>query len=184
MNRGRERRRLSSSWRWPWRGASTRANCGAGSAGRGGGKSGHRTGSGHGLGAGMSWRHDASVRRDRPQAHRQRRGLHVPRGGARPALPPQQRLTPLEHQPLRRRWLRDAARLRAGAGGSTGGSAGIRGGWKEGGGWKERLSRLRAVAGRLRDAGGCARQNVRRGCVDAYTTNIISSRDFYLHNHG
>jgi hypothetical protein len=28
--------------------------------------------------------------------------------------------------------------------------------------------------------GGCARQNVHRGCVDAYNTNIISSRDYHF----
>jgi hypothetical protein len=36
--------------------------------------------------------------------------------------------------------------------------------------------RLR-VAGRMRDAGGRTRQNVRES-VDAYTTNISSSRDY------
>ena len=46
--------------------------------------------------------HDAGVRRDRPQARRQRRRLHVPCRGARPAPPPRQRLAPLEHQALRR----------------------------------------------------------------------------------
>jgi hypothetical protein len=45
------------------------------------------------------------------------------------------------------------------------------------------LPQMRAFAGRLRvaarmrDAGGRTRQNVRRGSVDDYTTNIISSRD-------
>ena len=49
------------------------------------------------------------------------------------------------------------------------------------------LPRMRAFAGRLwvaarmRDAGGRTRQNVHQGYVDAYTTNIISSRDFHLH---
>jgi hypothetical protein len=44
----------------------------------------------------------------------------------------------------------------------------------EGGGWKPRL---RAAAGCGADAGGRTRQNVRERCVDAYTTNISSSRD-------
>jgi hypothetical protein len=38
------------------------------------------------------------------------------------------------------------------------------------------LPQMRAAAGCGEDA-GCGRQNVRRGCLDAYTTNIISSRD-------
>jgi hypothetical protein len=57
-------------------------------------------------------------------------------------------------------------------------------GWKEGRGWKERGCEM---CGCRRDAGegsaaggcggGCAWQNVHQVCVDAYSIDIISSRD-------